>query len=266
MTPRSTLIGYMLMVDVVQGLHFDSVPNYSSNEFFIDMPNSRHAFRKSYGCLVGGHPLPSDVNGNEDALLLVLSLLSDIIRTYKTLPTTPALRDVSISGRPPAPLTVAYETACSQAVFAAALARWRQHFPLVSPDILMLHHIAELLILVPGMCKFPRLAGYPHRTKPSRGITRSHISEKAADIAWRILDASECCRADSTAYLSIWLPVSVFLAALVVWQHLEGGAPVVRGLRSTRALTMFTKELERLHWPCCTEMIATINNLNEASK
>ncbi|KAK5753468.1 hypothetical protein LTS12_016420 [Elasticomyces elasticus] len=258
------LISYMLLIDVVQAIHFDSIPNYSTNELFIDMPASQYPFRKIYGSLIGGHPLPLDVNAHEDAILLVIALLADIVRAQKNGFPRVSMQSTAAGRRPLPPLTLAHEVARTEAALAAALARWKKHFVHAPADVLGLCHIAELRVLCPSMNNLPRLAGYPDTGTPSKVLAGWYISDQAVDVAWQVLGDSESCSAGSASYESVWLPIAVFLAALVVWKHLDKKS-LKQGLSSARALTMFINELERLRWPCCTAMIATLKSLTVVS-
>ena len=261
----SKLISYMLLIDVVQAIHFDFIPNYSTNELFIDMPASQHPFRKVYGSLVAGHSLPPDVHAHEDALLLVAALLGDIVRMQKNAFPTSFIQIKAAGNSPPAPLTVAHEIARAEAILAAALARWKKHFAHSSGDVLALYHVAELLLHCPGVTKLSRLAGYPDQKRPSKYITGWHISGHAVDVAWQILGDSESCATGSATHLSVWHPIAVFLAALVVWKHSDSNKRSRQGLGGVRALAMFINELERLRWPCCTSMVATLKNIAAAA-
>ncbi|KAK5151361.1 hypothetical protein LTS14_009204 [Recurvomyces mirabilis] len=254
----SSLISYMLLVDVLQAVHFDFIPNYSTQELFIQMPGSPHTFHKVYKSLLDGFALPADLTFREDALLLLVALLGDVIRAQKTGSLPSAFHESLSNQNPYAPMTVHWETSRLEATLESALTGWRSHFTQTSHDVLALYHFARLHLIVPQTCKLARWAGYPDRMSKASSTTGLAISTEAADLAWEVLAASEACRTGSESYMSIWLPVVVFYSALVVGREFQNKGQPKTNLSSARILGSFKEELQRLDWPCCAAMNATI--------
>ncbi|KAK4556982.1 hypothetical protein LTR86_005963 [Recurvomyces mirabilis] len=254
----SSLISYMLLIDVVQAIHFDFVPNYSPQELFIQMPGSLHTFHKVYKSLLDGCALPADLTFREDALLLLVALLGDVIRAQKTGSLPSAIHESLSNQNPYAPMTVHWETSRLEATLESALTRWRSHFTQTSHDVLALYHFARLHLIFPQTCKLARWAGYPDRMSKASSTTGLAISTEAADLAWEVLAESEACPTGSESYMSIWLPVVVFYSALVVGREFQNKGQSKTNLSSARILGSFKEELQRLGWPCCAAMIATI--------
>ncbi len=251
----------MLLLDIVQAIHYNTVPNYSINEFYIKMPSSNSSFRTLYKSLLHGRPLPEDVRSREDGLLLLTALLADIVSTQRGQLSDD--QDISDGGarNPYAPLTSHSEYTRMKSTIQAALSRWARHFASTGSDLMALYHFAEMLLLFPQTSELPWLAGYASAQDPFFQQVKYNVPEKAASHAWQVLDAASECMSDDNRRLSIWLPVAVYLSALVVWKKLQvnGSKEGVRG--SMRMLTMFANELVRLPWPCCVEMAATLHKL-----
>lgn len=74
--------------------------------------------------------------------------------------------------------------------------------------------------------------------------------------AWLVIES--CTRGSGET--SVWLPITVFYASLVVWSMiiLDGET---RGRGSLKVLAVFKMELERMKWPCCPVMADVLDSL-----
>jgi hypothetical protein len=251
------------------------------SELFIKMPSSDYAFRTVYSSLIHGYSLPSIVQSNEDALLLLIAMLNDIFymqQCHLSMPYPPSYHESDTSSlsstqimplrNPWAPLSLQREFCRLGADLLSALSRWHQHFKdRVRKDILALYYFTELLLLCPDLGTLHHSAGYGTRTEfasTQTRITRDlDISDKAWDLAWLILEHSESTSEPPQQRLSIWLPLILFSSALVVWHKLQSTVGHNRKYGTLSVLTTFRHEIAKLPWPCCGAMTETLDRLME---
>lgn len=275
----------MLLTDLMQAIHFGTAPVYSTAELYIKMPSSDHQFRDMYHALLyGSKPLPEDTKNREDALLLLTALLNDIVYTQTCLFNTPLLSenrddttglgtdDNTLSQNPFSPLSSQTEFSRLNAALQSSLDRWDHHFqPHVGREIMALYYFSKLQLICPDIWQLPRLAGYgPNSDSNGRSSSRhvgSHgprIPDKALHLAWLVLDTCDTGTEGSETSLAIWLPVVLFLCALVVWQKLRHRSPTDLKYGSFKVLGMFRDEIDQLPWPCCVEMATVLNRIMKA--
>jgi hypothetical protein len=228
------------------------------------MPSSIHSFCTIYNLLAHGNALPPDVKSPEDGLLLLTALLSDIIyiqRCHVSLPHLSTPEDERLRN-PYAPLSAKSEFLRQSASMMAALSQWKDTFhDKVENDILALYYFTKLHLTCPALWELPRMAGYGSLVSHPIESREMEISDKAMDLAWLVLD--HCDKKSKTARLnlSIWLPIVLFMSALVVWQRLRSRAATDLKYGTLKVLSMFEHEIARLPWPCCREMSKTLENL-----
>ena len=277
----SSLVGYLLLVDTMQAVHRRRTPNFSTSELFIKMPSSNHHFRTVHNSMSHGRSLPADVQSPEDALLLVTAMLSDIIYmqhchhsgSFHPDPRDDGSHDPLYNQDRPlrnpfVPLSVRSESCRLSAEMLAALSRWEHHFKhQVGPEILGLYYFTRLRLICPDLGELCSIAGYAappefNRGRPPR-IKTLDIPDKALDLAWLILDHCTKLPGSPKGRLSIWLPICLFSAALVVWYKLVSPGTTSRRYGTLRVLDTFKSEITRLPWPCCREMTKTLDRLME---
>ena len=270
----SLLLSYLFLTDVLRAAHTGAIPCISSSELFMRMPASSYNFEPMYGCLMAGTgPLPADMTTEEDALLLLTAICSDILYAHHAFSSinhlTDKAKDRSAGFRNPyVPLSPEAEALRHKFNLDAALTRWFQHFGWsVSKDCLALYYFCRLVHAVPAIFGFPLLAEYPPasaaRTLGSlqRASTGS-ISDEAMNFAWLIVDNSNTRSESLNTNVSIWLPIVLFYAALTVWYQLQQQESSSRLKTGTyKTLNMFQAELDRLPWSCCTAMCLTLDRL-----
>jgi hypothetical protein len=283
----------MMLIDTLHAIHFGLAPNYSTSELFIRMPASNHQFRTVYNSLVHGHKIPTDVRRQEDALLLLTAMLNDIIHvhcSFLSLQSPDIVLGQSINGHlqdavnpsidrcvlnkekklrnPWAPLTAGSEYCRLRVHLLAGLSRWADHFQQhVGSDLLALYFFCKLQVQYPEIWELPHLAGYgmvstaiSEQAKLSR---QSDVPDKAMDLPWQILDHCDKTSRSPGRNMAVWLPIVVFLSALVVWHKQR--CETTRHMRygTLKVLGMFKSELAKLPWPCCAEMTRTLDRLME---
>jgi hypothetical protein len=267
----------MALIDVIHAIYCDAAPTYSTHEMYIKMPTSRRSFREVYTALIyGTSPVPIDVSGREDALLLLTALLNDIIYLHRCGPlksaTTRWAEDTfhADHGRPPrnpyAPLTAPTEFSRMSAQFTAALERWKKHFgQSAGRDILALYHFSHLCLVYPDISELSSEVGYSPGAQALLGTLapsrQAPMSDKALDLAWLVLDSCDIQSEPMSNRLSIWLPVVLFHSALVIWKRLRNRSSNDFKYGTLKVLSMFKNEISLLPWPCCASMAATLDRL-----
>ena len=235
------------------------------------MPRSNHQFRTIYNSLLHGEKIPQDVRSREDALLLLTALLSDVVYIQRCLPLTSASshrRPAHVDSKlrsPFTPLSAASEFSRLTAAMAAGLLRWERLFQChVGNDILALYYFCKLQLICPDTWKLPQQAGYGEPELNNQRPTTSEpleVPEKAVTLAWLVLD--HCHKKSPESELSVWLPVVVFLSALVIWQKLRAESATDPRYGIMRVLSVFKDEIAGYPWPCSIEMIKTLDGLME---
>lgn len=272
----SLLMSYLFLADVVHAVHVGTIPCFSTSELFIRMPLSPYYFKPMYACLISGTgTLPANMKSEEDSLLLLTAICSDILYTYYTfssfVPSKHEENGPSIEIRNPyVPLSAKSEALRHKIDLDAALTRWHLHFGhMASANSLSLFYFCRLVHALPTILGLPRLAGYP----PAKMVPLSNdhaghgsitVTDEAINFAWLILDNIEARPGNADTKVAIWLPVVVFHATLTVWyQQLKQKSSSAFRTGTLRTLRLFRTELERLPWPCCAEMCLTIDRLME---
>ncbi len=266
------------LTDTLYALHQGSaLSGFSSRELWTQMPSSPYQFQDVYRTLMDVNdiqlPLPADLSAVDDALLLLIAMLSDLLIVRRSLSTlvnllrgapTPHQR---LAGNPFVPLTPQAELGRLQNLLRSALDKWSQQFePFMTPEVMAFSHYCKLHLSCPEILQLPRLSGY--ETLSDKMTTVQYdidVSEDALCMAWLVLDrAAE--RNASESLCPIWLPICVFHAALVVWAHQSFNEAQKCGeRRSKRMLLAFKVELEKMPWPCCAEMGTTLERLMASS-
>ena len=270
-------MSFLLLADLIRSLHCDAVPLFSSVELTIDMPSASVRFDEAYAKLLQAiPPTPPVPREPEDALLLLLAILSDLVsmqNSFSSLTTisnralSPSMseRESANGINPFIPLSPAVEFSRLQQRLCTALQRWHaQYQDQVSGDILALYYYCRMTLACPGLRKLPRVAGYQPLTTDGSRLTEvssadASVSDDALSLAWLVVEHVNVQESPLIPRISIWLPIILFHAALVVWWKLRSSQLHAYG--SFKVLTVFTRELAELPWPCCIEMNRTITRL-----
>lgn len=257
-------------MDILRAIHFDRFPSYSTTELQILLPSGNSRFDDTYLSLRHGQ-LQNSGLCNEDALLLVCALLSDILSVRKAFgPIFHSENPSSFTNSPKRyiPFSPLKETGRIGKDLSRALDTWHANFgDTVSSEIVSLYFFCRLLLICPDILELPKWAGYKPMMRQTDLTTGTHkiaaidgvkISEDALKFSWLILEhvgLSSNGRADCP-----WIPIILFYAALVIGAKLRSVPPESAGRYGTlRSLSLFTNDLERIMWPCCQDMIAAIH-------
>ena len=266
---------------MLQALHFDTPSNFSRSELWTDLPSSGQDFQRIYQAFLQQEDedtaklqtISLNSGTQEDAILLLIAVLSDSICLRRSLgPMVLTAHSVvadQYKHNPYLPLSPHTEFGRMQRLLSGALDRWQREFQLiVSTEVMALYHYCRLYLSCPKISYLSQLASY----KPSiataslpestTGGNTIGVSDESISYSWLVLDSSAARSKQSDSLCPAWLPIVVFHASLVVWAKLsisEGSRNGTYG--STKILLAFKAELEKLEWPCCVEMMATLDRL-----
>ena len=271
----------MWLADVLQALHFEAPSNFSSCELWTNLPSSQHEFQRIYKALLQQEtdtleqqtPLWLGLSSQEDAILLLVAILSDSICLRRSLGQM-ALHVDPLDGflhhrNPFLPLAPHTELERMQRSLSGALDRWQRQFhEAATPEIVALYHYCRLHLSCPKLPCLSQIAGYrpmiPNASshKPSTLRLAVEVSEESVSHSWLVLDSAASRGKPSGSLCPAWLPIVVFHASLVVWAKLHN-TETSKGdtYSSTRVLLAFKAELSEMEWPCCVEMALTLDEL-----
>jgi hypothetical protein len=254
------------MIDVFRAIHFGGPTSLSIQEFSIQLYPSSHELNSIFQQAVYGPGLLSSDLSSDNALLLLTAILAEINTATTVFHPFEELVAVTKNSQTPTkyfnphlPFSLINETSQAKRKLNRALDSWhRAYAGIIEPDILVLFYFCKLQIVFPNLQCLPILAEYPPRvarnTTPMSVLwkrIRQDLSSGADALkyAWFII---ESCNSGSEE-TSVWLPIAVFHASLVVWIMiiLDGET---RGRGSLKVLAVFKMELEGMKWPCCRVM------------
>ncbi|KIW27411.1 uncharacterized protein PV07_07149 [Cladophialophora immunda] len=271
---RGAFIWCLWLTDILYALRDGlGVHSFSVRELCTKMPYSEYDFQDIYRTLLDeSQPkasLPDDMTSPDDAFLLLMAVLSDIMSVQRSLYKVVSLSESqqsssSFAPNPFIPLTPAAELTRMNNALSSALDTWYDRFRgLMVPEIIAFRHYCGLHLTCPRILELPFVA--------ESTLSRSDfdhqpiiITDEAVRNAWLVLDHSaDAVRACTPETLCpVWLPIVVFHAALVVWAQQglhKAGHSGISG--SVRVLLAFKVELERMPWPCANNMAATLDRL-----
>jgi len=247
----------------------------------MDMPSSGLALSSCYAELLSQVASDSSLHRltDEDALLLLVALWSDVVHVYRLScggkgtedsrqPDSQSELLVPRHSDPFAPLSPAFERKRLQDKLLAALVNWDMIFAAtVAGDVLTLYHYCRMIATCPEVLSLPSLVGYsPARNAPrptSRDVASQFpvIGDEVRDLAMLVLAHATVKSGDPAIRVQIWLPVVVFQAALAVWAH--STQSTVCQERRPRILASFIRTLNALPWPCCKQMASILQRCSE---
>lgn len=241
------------------------------------MPDSPLEFQDVYHTLLDDravhNELPMEVTSPDDALLLLMAVVSDILYLRGSL--GQVVRQAANASNKPTrrnpfvPLTPHSELDRMETVLSLALNKWHARFHTSAPPELMaFYHYCRMYLACKHLLDLPKIAGYRNERSDSISGNEFEFTERAVHHAWIVLDnaAGRSQQPSGDRLLPVWLPIVVFHAGLVVWaKHSLGRARHGEGYGSARILLAFKVELEGMPWPCCSQMAATLERLMAGS-
>lgn len=223
----------------------------------MGMIRSSHNMQDLRGALLRNERIPHEVQSDDDALLLLVAMLTDSIYLQRSLNRWSNLPDPINPFVPLAPHT---ELERMLSILLSALDRWSDSFASPSPDIMVLYHYCRLFLAFPKVTSLAASIGYPDTINSAK--PKFEILGTAVQFAWRILDSAAAANSrQSPKFCSPWLPVAIFHAALVIWAGIATSPSM--SAPSKRVLVPFILELQRMGWPCCAKMASTLETLIE---
>lgn len=241
------------------------------------MPDSPLEFQVVYRALLDDravqNELPAEVTSPDDALLLLMAVISDILYLRGSL--GQVVHRMASADKKPArrnpfiPLSPHSELDRMETLLSVALDKWHGRFHTsVPPELVAFYHYCRMYLACKYLLDLPKIAGYRQQRSDSTSSTELEITERAAHHAWLVLDsaAGRSRPPSGDSLLQVWLPIVVFHASLVVWaKHSLGRARHGEGFGSAKILLAFKVELEGMPWPCCSQMAATLDRLMAGS-
>ncbi|KAI0105869.1 hypothetical protein F4814DRAFT_429777 [Daldinia grandis] len=277
----SPMLWSIWLWDVLQAVHSNMSLNFSPDEISTNMPSSNIPFQDIYRSLLQNSSAEvqtllstTGASSREQAILLLLAILSDSITLHRTLGSAAnvinSVQMTSYKHNPFVPYSAHAELERMQNRLSKALDQWYISFSgSMSPDVIALFHYCRLYLSCPEIPSLSRLAQYgtpSNQTPTQAGVTAAtntiNISSQSLDHAWALLDVAATCPKSEGILCQAWMPIVVFHAALVVWAKVSfstGGDRDTYGSR--RVLLAFKMELETMQWPCCTKMAVTLQRL-----
>jgi hypothetical protein len=240
------------------------------------MPSSLQEFQDTYDGLLHEQTgddfqsmLSADMTSQDDAMLLLLAIISDAIHLRQSLGRLVSTNEGRPVHNPFVPLTPRSELERMQKLLAKGLDRWQSHFQgLVSADVMAFYHYCRLYISCPDLPALSPLSGYLNHFANSGSQSRSNagnsikISDQSVQQAWQVLDHAVLRTKSDEQLCAVWLPIVVFHASLTIWASISlVGAEGSERYSSKRALLAFKVELEEMPWPCCIQMAAVLDSL-----
>jgi hypothetical protein len=207
--------------------------------------------------LLRNERITGEVRSGDDALLLLVAILTDLIYLQRSLS---RYADHPDPINPFVPLSPHTEQQRMLSTLSSALDRWSESFDSLNPDIMVLYHYSRLYLTYPGVTSVAASIGYTESIKIVKADIK--VPNTTAKFAWRILDTAAASSSRQGPKLcSPWLPVTIFHAALVIWADIATSASMYAP--SKRILVPFILELQRMGWPCCLKMVSTLETLME---
>ena len=272
----SGIASCMFIVDVVGSLHTGHHLNLSSRELTIHMSGSNRQFQDVFKAILQpGNDVSANISP-DDAILLLFALISESICLRRSLAVFLPSETLQVSSgaeemlrNPHIPFAVNTEFTRMDSRIALGLTRWAARFTTsVSSDVLAFFHFCQLYRSCPDISRLPRLAGYkPFATTEAAApcldgqIGEIDISENTVGHAWLVLDHAATKTLSAGDISPMWLPIVLFYAGLVIWARARLGELKKEKYGSLKLLLVFKLELEKLPWPCCAEMAATLDRL-----
>jgi hypothetical protein len=278
---RAPLIWSLWLLDLVYAVHLDLAVNcFSPTELWTKMPSSTYEFQELYSILIceDGESalLPADLVAPEDAMLLLMAILSDYLFIHRSLGWVVDVADSGHSAKkrrpnnPFLPLSPRRERDRVYGMLSSALDKWWTRFQsCMTPEVMAFYCYCRLHLSCPQLLELPCLAGYkPMRSTSTMNDKPIAVSDEATRLAWQCLDLAAARSKKSSPHdlCPVWLPVVVFHAALLIWAKQDPRNDRNNSiLASLKVLLAFKMELDGMHWPCCAEMSTTLERLMDPS-
>lgn len=277
----SSMLWSLWLWDILHALHSNQTLNFSATEILSTEPSPAIPFQHIYRDLLQDgnehQPILLAMNGDPDrdqSFLLLLAILSDSITVRRSIGSViNAVNPAHSLAREVNPYVLFSDHAELDRMLgqlSLALDRWDVRFTkLKRPDIKVLSLYCRLYLSCPILAALHEIAlSQGEHSVPLKDLSASlniDVSNRSVDYAWALLDTAAAVTTPLPAESSLcpaWMPICVFHAALVVWAKIRWDkSSTSAGHGSIRALLAFKVELERMQWPCCTNMAKALQKL-----
>jgi hypothetical protein len=256
---ESPTVSALWIADLLQAVHMDASLNFSTQEIDIYMPRSSARLQDCYARLLKGEPRPSDAANTEDAMVLLMALLSDTLYLQRSLSRVAAPDPMN----PFVPLSPHSEHERMHNVLFSALDTWLETFQRDERGIMVFYHYCCLYLAFPQVSGLASHACYPtgHEiTEP-----KVPVSDTAVTHAWAILDNVAAGEINMSETMEpLWFPVAIYHAGLTIWAQTCGSR--LAHASSTRILLPFIVEVQKFRWPCSAAMASSLQMLMAADR
>jgi hypothetical protein len=224
------------------------------------MVESQHTLQDLRAALLLDSALPDDVQAGDDALLLLLVLITDAIYLQRSLGRWSTNPDPI---NPFAPLSPYTEHKRMLSTLNTALKRWFQSFSSIETDIKAFYYYVRLYLAFSEVTSLAARLGYPGAVHDDK--SEAKVPDIAAKFAWQILDTAAVASSTNGVRLPYpWLPVIVFHAGLVISTDVSNCTSAYAP--SKRIVVPFVLELQQMKWPCCSTMATALETLMRDSR
>lgn len=258
------VITYALLIDTVRSLHLGTPATIARSLADVPCLPQNGSFSQLLSTTIFGSPRTQWIPYSEGNALMLLLLIFSEEQIWRTMMYSDS-HQVCFSGDSASANSSSYLKSIQR-----TLCRWKEEYMhQTSPELKAFYHFCEMYLLFKNLESLPDIAGYRRKQKKNHKDRRLPLANTAATTsdeekertqashhAWLLL---EHVTARSTP-AALWLPVILYLAALVVWYDIcsrQGS----RSHGSMMVLHLFIKELRGMHWPCCLDMAANLEQL-----
>ncbi len=202
------------------------------------------------------YPLPRDITSCDNAFLLLMAILSDLLCMRQSLGRIISLAESTNKPthrhNPFVPLSPHTELDRIQNLLSSALDRWYNTFHTsTSLEVMAFYHYCKLCLDCDHLLELPHMVAYKPLSPASSSENGMIISAKSMRHAWLVPDnAAARSKVSSLDSLSpVWLPIIVFHASLVVWAtHSLSNLHESDGYSNAKVLLAFKIELNTIPW------------------
>jgi hypothetical protein len=280
MVVSGNIMWSLWILDILHALHFNgTVMTFTTRELRTAMPGSNLAFQGVYHALLDENTTEPNIevsrSSQEDALLLLMAILSDVIYIRGSLGhaiSSGLLGSEHLPRRNPhIPFSAPSELIRMEQKLSQALTRWHDHFlEHATPKNRAFYYYCTIYSSCRQLQRLVDPVRSTSKGLPSDLKRPGTLSDRDVRAAWLILDnVSEWQQNRSAETICpIWFPVMVYHAAVVVWaqQWCSEASSGISFHASTRILVPFKIELSQMHWPCCKHMVAALDRLSAPSR
>lgn len=257
-----------MLIDTIRSLHLGTPATTARSLADVPCLPRNGSFSQLLSTTIFGSPGTQWIPFSEGNALMLLLLIFNEQQIWRNMMFSDS-HQVCFSGDSASANSASYLKSIQR-----TLCRWREEYMhQVSPELKAFYQFCEMYLLFKNLESLPDIAGYRGKRKKDQQLPLSDTTATTSDTtattsddeqersqashhAWLVLEYVTACSTPA----ALWLPVILYLAALVVWYNIcsrHGSRP--HG--SLMGLHLFIKELRGMHWPCCSDMADNLEQL-----